>query len=154
MSALDHKIPPPVVALVCAAAVYGACAAWPHTVLDWPGRSLVAALMALCGLACDAAGIWAFRRHRTTVNPLSPHKASAVVQDGIYRFTRNPMYVGMALLLTAWSVWLGQPLGVLVVLPLFAAYITRFQIQPEERALQAKFGADYTAYTARVRRWL
>lgn len=154
MHALEHKIPPPLVALSCAAVVYGLSVWLPQLTLDWPGRSLVTALVALCGLACDAAGIWAFRRHRTTVNPLSPHKASAVVQDGIYRFTRNPMYVGMALLLTAWSVWLGQPLGLLVVLPLFAAYITRFQIQPEERALQAKFGADYIAYMARVRRWL
>lgn len=153
MHALEHKIPPPLVALSCAAVVYGLSVWLPQLTQDWPGRSLVAALVALCGLACDAAGIWAFRRHRTTVNPLSPHKASAVVQDGIYRFTRNPMYVGMALLLTAWSVWLGQPLG-LLALALFMAYITRFQIQPEERALYAKFGADYTAYMARVRRWL
>ncbi|MEG3000101.1 MAG: isoprenylcysteine carboxylmethyltransferase family protein [Comamonas sp.] len=153
MHPLEHKIPPPLVALSCAAAVYGLSVWLPQLTLDWPGRSLCAAVIALCGLACDAAGIWAFRRHRTTVNPLSPHKASAIVQDGIYRFTRNPMYVGMALLLTAWAVWQGQPLG-LLALALFVAYITRFQIQPEERALQAKFGADYTDYMARVRRWL
>lgn len=110
-------------------------------------------MLALCGLGCDLAGLWAFRRHRTTVNPLRPGKASAVVQDGIYRFTRNPMYVGMALLLTAWVTGLGAPLG-LLALALFVAFITRFQIQPEERALQAKFGADYAAYCARVRRWL
>lgn len=152
MSALDHKIPPPVVALVCAVAMYGLAQCLPQATWMWSGRSGLALVVALCGLACDAAGIWAFRRHRTTVNPLAPGKASAVVQDGIYRYTRNPMYVGMALLLTAWALWLGHPLA-LLVLPGFVVYLTRFQIQPEERALQTKFGAAYTDYMARVRRW-
>lgn len=153
MSTLEHKIPPPVVALLCAALAYGLADGLPQATLDGPLRLPLAVVLALCGLGCDMAGLWAFRRHRTTVNPLTPGKASAVVQDGIYRFTRNPMYVGMALLLTAWVAWLGAPLG-LLALALFAAYITRFQILPEERALLAKFGADYAAYCARVRRWL
>lgn len=152
MSFLHHRIPPPLVALGCAALMYGVAYALPQTTLAWSGRTPMAAVIALCGLACDAAGLWAFHRHRTTVNPLAPGKASAVVQDGIYRYTRNPMYVGMALLLAAWAVWLGNPVA-LLVLPVFVAYITRFQIRPEEQALQAKFGADYTAYMARVRRW-
>lgn len=153
MHFLDHKIPPPLVALACAAALYGAARAWPDALWHLPGRTLWVSAIAACGLLFDASGLWAFRRHRTTVNPLAPERSSTVVQDGIYRYTRNPMYVGMALLLAAWAIWWGLGPG-LLVLPLFVAYITRFQIQPEERALQANFGAAYTAYCQRVRRWL
>lgn len=153
MSALDLKIPPPLVALACALAMVGVQALVPAAGYVLPGNHLLAAGVAVCGLCVDAAGLWAFRRHRTTVNPLSPHKSSTVVQDGIYRFTRNPMYLGMALLLCAWAVWRSHALAWLL-LPCFVAYITRFQIQPEERALLAKFGAPYQAYLGRVRRWL
>ena len=114
---------------------------------------LMTLLLVALGGAADLAGLLAFRRHRTTVNPLAPQNSSTVVQDGIYRYSRNPMYLGMALLLTAWAVWLAQP-ACLLVLPLFVAYITRFQILPEERILLARFGAPYQDYLRRVRRWL
>ncbi|MEB0160908.1 isoprenylcysteine carboxylmethyltransferase family protein, partial [Pseudomonas sp. AH2 (2023)] len=91
-------------------------------------------------------------RSRTTVNPLRPDKAAALVSGGVYRVTRNPMYVGMMLLLVAWAVYLDSA-WVLAGPVAFVAYITRFQIAPEERVLRAKF-ADFDAYAARVRRWL
>lgn len=72
---------------------------------------------------------------------------------GVYRATRNPMYVGLALLLLAWTVYLGAPLALLGVAA-FVAYITRFQIVPEERVLAQKFGPEFGAYRSRVRRWL
>ena len=99
------------------------------------------------------AGVVSFRASRTTINPLKPDEASALVTGGIFRFTRNPMYLGMAFVLFAWATHLGNPW--LVVGPLvFALYITRFQIIPEERALLANFGELFVAYKARVRRWL
>ena len=110
-------------------------------------------LLVMAGAAFDALGILAFRALRTTVNPLKPERASALVTSGVYRVTRNPMYVGMVLFLLAWAVYLSAALpfaGPLV----FALYITRFQIRPEERVLEASFGACYSAYAARVRRWL
>lgn len=112
-----------------------------------------AAVLGLVGLAFDLAGLLAFRSHRTTVNPLSPHKASALVTGGVYRITRNPMYVGMAFLLLAWAVHLSALLPLLGPV-LFVLYITRFQIQPEERVLQQLFGEAYTDYRRAVRRWL
>jgi protein-S-isoprenylcysteine O-methyltransferase Ste14 len=72
---------------------------------------------------------------------------------GVYRWTRNPMYLGMAVLLLAWGLWLANG-AALAVISLFVAYLNRFQIAPEERALQARFGDEFTAYRARVRRWL
>lgn len=105
------------------------------------------------GLAFDGPALWAFWRSRTSVNPLRPERATALVTGGVYRFTRNPMYLGMLAHLLAWAAYLASPWA----LPgpvAFVAYITRFQIVPEERALAARFGDEYRRYTARVRRWL
>lgn len=153
MRALELKIPPPVVALLCAALMWGIAYALPGLAWLQGLRGPLAAVLAVCGLACDVSGLIAFRRHRTTVNPLAPDRATAIVQDGIYRYTRNPMYLGMALLLTAWAVWQANPLC-LLVLPVFIAYITRFQILPEERILLARFGDAYAQYLRAVRRWV
>ncbi|MFG5779717.1 methyltransferase family protein [Comamonas sp. J-3] len=153
MRALELKIPPPVVALLCAALMWAVAHYWPSSAWAGPWRLPLTLLLVALGGAADLSGLLAFRRHRTTVNPLAPQNSSTVVQDGIYRYSRNPMYLGMALLLTAWAVWLAQP-ACLLVLPLFVGYITRFQILPEERILQARFGTPYQDYLRRVRRWL
>ena len=111
------------------------------------------ALLVVVGLAFDLLGLLAFRAAQTTVNPLKPQRASALVTGGVYQVTRNPMYVGMCFLLLAWAVHLSALLPFAGPV-LFALYITRFQIQPEERALIQLFGEQYVQYTARVRRWL
>jgi len=95
----------------------------------------------------------AVRKADTTLNPIKPDTATALVTSGIYRHTRNPMYLGMAVWLLAWSAWLGTPAG-LVGAPLFVLYMNRFQVGPEERALHSLFGAEFDAYRSRVRRWL
>ncbi|WP_028313044.1 methyltransferase family protein [Derxia gummosa] len=154
MHRLELRLPPPVVCLLVAAAMWFAArhplGAPPPTlaavaVLQWP--------CALAGALLDLSALLGFRRARTTWHPHRPQAASALVTGGIYRVTRNPMYLGLALLLVAWALRLGQLLPWLGP-PLFAAWITRFQIVPEERALAAKFGADWVAYRMRVRRWL
>lgn len=153
MQALELKIPPPIIALLCAALMWALAHYLPGHAWAHPWRLLLTVVLAALGLAADLAGILAFRRHRTTVNPLAPQRSSTIVQDGIYRISRNPMYLGMALLLTAWAVWLSNP-WCLLVLPLFVAAVTRWQILPEERILSAQFGAPYQDYLRRVRRWL
>ena len=99
------------------------------------------------------AGMVAFRRAKTTVNPVKASLASSLVIRGVYRYTRNPMYVGLLLTLLAWAVFLANPLAVLWVV-VYVLYITRFQIIPEERVLASLFGAEYEAYKGRVRRWI
>lgn len=126
---------------------------WPIVKFELPWPVLSGLVVALVGALISGAGAREFKRAKTTVNPLHPERASAVVTSGIYRFTRNPMYVGIALVLLGWFVFLGS-LSALVGLPLFVWYITRFQIRPEERALEAKFGAEYISYLESVRRWL
>lgn len=114
---------------------------------------MVALMLAALGGAFCLAGVRAFQRARTTVNPINPAASTALVVNGIYRVTRNPMYLGFALLLLALAMYLGKLSGLLLV-PLFMAYLQHFQIRPEERALQAKFGALFVAYCRQVRRWL
>ena len=155
MSALELKMPPPLVAAAVAGCMYAAAVLLPAPVLALPPGVRVGMALALAavGAGFDVAGLLAFRKARTTVNPLTPHRSVAVVSTGVYRFTRNPMYLGLALILLGLAVYLASPWALLGPL-VFAAYITRFQIVPEERALQARIGAAYTAYRARVRRWL
>lgn len=153
MSALDHKIPPPVVGLACAAFAWLVSWLAPSFNFSWPFQGASVAFVALLGAGVDFWALAAFRSARTTVNPLAPDRSSAVVRSGPFRFSRNPMYVGMALLLLAWCLFLGNPLAVVVVFA-FIGYITRFQIIPEERALLAKFGDTYATYLEEVRRWL
>jgi protein-S-isoprenylcysteine O-methyltransferase Ste14 len=150
---LELRVPPVVVVLAAGALMWALDWALPWPGTELPGRVLLASLAALAGIAVAIAGIVEFRRARTTVNPMQPEKASSLVDGGIYRVTRNPMYLGMALVLLGWAIWLGS-LVALLVLPLFTAYLTRFQIIPEERALAATFGDAFAAYRQRVRRWL
>ena len=116
-------------------------------------RYAAAAVLVAAGLAFDLLGLLAFRASQTTINPLKPQRASALVTGSVYRITRNPMYVGMCILLSAWAVYLTAllPFAGPVI---FVLYITRFQIQPEERVLSHLFGEQYAEYTTRVRRWL
>ncbi|KAB8139933.1 isoprenylcysteine carboxylmethyltransferase family protein [Chloroflexia bacterium SDU3-3] len=150
---MELKIPPVVVFLIAAALMWLLSALGAALTLPVPHRSLVALPIALAGAAIGLLGVRTFRRAATTVDPLHPDKAATVVRQGIYRHTRNPMYLGLALALLAWAVFFGNALA-LLVLPLFILYMTRFQIVPEERALAAKFGEDYRAYTREVRRWI
>jgi len=94
-----------------------------------------------------------FRRARTTINPMDPGAASQLVTGGIFRISRNPMYLGLALLLAGWGITLGS-LTVWLIPPLFVAYITRAQIIPEERALKARFTGEYREYCRHVARWI
>ncbi len=149
---LETRIPPPVVALVVLLLMWNLAAWLPGP--PAPGWRVPAALvLVVLGAAFDLAGLWAFRRARTTINPMKPRAAAALVTGGVYRFTRNPMYLGLLLFLSAAVVYLWSPWALLGPLG-FVAYINRFQIGPEERVMRERFGADHAAWCARVRRWL
>ena len=153
MSALEHRIPPPVIGLITVALMWSVSSLGPSIPLAAEHRHWLVAGLILIGICFDLFGILAFRKLRTTVNPLKPERASSLVVDGIYRITRNPMYVGMGFLLLAWAVHLSAWLP-FAFIPLFVLFLTRFQIVPEERILQKIFAEEYARYRARVRRWL
>lgn len=116
----------------------------------WTGVVLA---LAVAGFAVAIAGVVAFRRARTSVDPFNPEKASALVTTNVYAWSRNPMYFGMLLVLVAWALLLADALAVVVTL-LFIPWMNRFQIIPEERVMQAKFGEEFDDWAARVRRWI
>lgn len=153
MSALDLKVPPVALALATAAAM--AALAWsvPAGAIAFPWHLPAGVALALAGLGLCAAGVASFRRARTTVNPMTPDASSALVETGVYAHTRNPMYLGFAIVLAGLAVALANAAS-LAMVPLFALYLDRYQIVPEERALTARFGPAFAAYAARVRRWL
>ena len=150
---LELKVPPPMVAVVVALLMWLTPAAAGLVHIPYPARVLCAVVLMCIGLSISIAGMVAFRRAKTTVNPVRASSASSLVIQGVYRYTRNPMYVGLLLTLLAWVVFLANPFAVLWVL-VYVLYITRFQIIPEERALASLFGAEYEAYKGRVRRWV
>lgn len=144
-------MPPALVLLAVAIAMWWAPPLHPPLLFPW--RVVAAAVLALAAPLLVIAGGFRFRSAGTTVSPVRPDRASKLVTGGIYRHTRNPMYLGMALMLCAWAVYLGAALAWLGP-PVFVIYITRFQIVPEERALTRLFGDSYVEYRRRVRRWL
>ncbi|WP_253912528.1 isoprenylcysteine carboxylmethyltransferase family protein [Vibrio sp. B1Z05] len=150
ISLLNHKIPPPVVLLVCAL-LAGYIADFSFT--DNPCAWLIAVMLVLISLGLAWVSIDSFKKENTTVNPLQPSKTQNLVTHGVYRYSRNPMYLSLAILLVAWASLLASWTGIFGCL-IFVMYITQFQIKPEERALMHKFPQSYTAYLKRVRRWL
>lgn len=150
---LALKVPPPIVAGVIAGAMWIGGSAAPTLGLSEPIRETAAGAIALIGLIFDFSALVSFLQARTTINPLRPGASSALVDTGVYAITRNPMYLGMLLVLVAWAVLL-ESVWAFLGPAAFVAYMNRFQIAPEESALEARFGASYRDYKARVRRWL
>ncbi len=153
--ALELKIPPLLALAIFVAIVIGIASLAPLRSFNvsFTGRYLASALLAIAGAATAVAGVIEFRRSKTTVNPLTPQAATTVVASGIFTYSRNPMYVGMALVLLAVVVLSGSVVA-LVCVPAFCAYLTQFQIKPEERMLEQVFGTRYAVYMTEVRRWL
>ena len=154
MRFLELRIPPPLVGLIIAGAMWVIASSLPP-LLPLPAsiRLPAAVILTLAGVAIGLSGVISFRRAQTTVNPLKPETSTSLVSTGIYRITRNPMYLGMLAVLLAWAAYLPSVLALLGPVA-FSLYITRFQIIPEERALHSLFGAAFVEYTHKVRRWL
>ena len=150
---LELKVPPVGVTLGCGAAIWLVARATPQWNFKLGGAWFFAATLAALGVLIAGLGVAAFRRAKTTVNPLAPDAAATLVVAGIYRRTRNPMYLGMLLVLTSLAFLVGNA-AAFVALPGFMFYLNRFQITPEERILTARFGEQFTRYRAAVRRWL
>lgn len=153
MQILENKVPPPVVALIFALAIWAISIGVPGIEITTPMRILAALIVLFVGTGFCLAGVLSFRRAKTTVNPLKPETASSLVSSGIYRISRNPMYVGFALFLVAWTIYLASPWSMVGVLG-YVLYMNRFQIAPEERAMTALFGERFVSYKSKVRRWL
>lgn len=148
---LTTKIPPPLVMLTFAVLIYYSTELMPS--VSFKCQSFFAVVFLTAGLAVMMAAILAFRRLQTTINPLKPNAATSLATGGVFRLSRNPMYLAMLLILIAISLGIGA-LASIFLLPGFIAYITIFQIHPEEQAMRELFHDDYAFYCQQVRRWI
>ena len=153
LSGLKLKIPPPITMCVFAGMMWLVDEYFPLAVwLDMPWNKLGLGIVVLSfSLAIGAFRL--FTHFETTPDPRHPEKATSLVTDGVYRLSRNPMYLSLLILLIGWSIYLGS-LGATMLPPLFVWVITTLQIKPEEQALEKVFGQEYLEYKQRVRRWL
>ena len=146
-------IPPPLIAVTLAGCMWFLDRLPFALPFSLPAAEIIAGVTVATGFAVAGAGVLEFRRHRTTVNPIRLDKATALVTSGIFRFTRNPMYLGLLLVLAGIGIRLGSllPFGAAA---LFIPIINVLQIRPEEATMERLFGDEYTAYRQRTRRWL
>ncbi|RUO73596.1 methyltransferase family protein [Idiomarina seosinensis] len=151
MKFLELKIPPVIVVAIIAILMW-------FVMLFTPQVSFSAvplwtiAVIGFLGIVVPLLGVISFKRAQTTPDPRTPDKSSSLVTSGVYKYTRNPMYLGFLLLLFAWGLWLGN-MAALLGLPLYMFYLNQFQIKPEERALTQLFGKQYTDYRKTANRW-
>ncbi|MEM6846847.1 MAG: isoprenylcysteine carboxylmethyltransferase family protein [Pseudomonadota bacterium] len=153
MSALELKIPPPVWFVASLVIAFGLDWLTPGARLSVAGLPQIGVVLAIVSVLFALAAIRAFRRHETTIHPTHPGKTTALVMEGPFRLSRNPMYVGLVGVLLAAVCSLQNPVS-LIALPCLVWAVTRFQIIPEERTLAANFSGPYTDYCRRVPRWL
>jgi protein-S-isoprenylcysteine O-methyltransferase Ste14 len=151
-NALELKVPPLALVFLFGALMW-LVSDYSLFTIALPWRSTFALIFCTVGSVIILAGVLTFRRMKTTVNPLTPDATTTMVTSGIYRVTRNPMYLGFLLVLVGWAIYLSNLLA-FAFLPLFVWYMNRFQILPEERALASKFSEAFTRYKRSVRRWL
>lgn len=153
MKRLELAVHPPILFAACATIMIFAERFTPALAIGIPFRGQIAAALALVAIVVASLALFQFTRSRTTIDPRRPEETSLLVVSGIYRLSRNPMYLGLLIGLTALAVLLDNWIS-LAIVPLLPLWLTRFQILPEERILSSRFGDEFERYRARTRRWL
>ena len=148
---LKNKISPPIVTLVFAALIYFS-SKWSPSIV-FRGQNLISLFLMMLGFLVLLIAISAFIKLKTTINPLRPEAATSLITTGIFRLSRNPMYLGMLLLIISLWIKTGAVLGFILVAG-FIAYLNYFQIFPEEQVMKRLFSDKYKTYCQQVRRWL
>ena len=148
---MNNKIPPPIITLICGLGIYFSRPLFPK--YNYISTDTIAASFLLLGIITLITAVLSFRRQSTTVNPLQPEKASSLVVSGIFKYSRNPMYLGMLLILISMTIKFNFVGGILIIFA-FIAFITKFQIIPEEIVLERLFGDEFTRYKKKTRRWI
>ena len=148
---MNNRIPPPIVTLICGISIYFSKSFF-NQYLNYSNNDISLFLLIL-GLIVFISAVRSFRKQKTTVNPLKPKQASSLVTSGIFRFSRNPMYLGMLIILLSISFKFNLLGGIIISLS-FLIFITKFQIYPEEEAMNELFGDKFTQYSNTTRRWI
>ena len=144
-------IPPPILAVLMIGLVYLSTLLFEPVTFDYQG--VLSIFFVIIGLACALPSFRLFSRHKTTISPFTPSETAVLLTEGMYRYSRNPMYLGFLLLIISATIWFGSWLGILMSL-IFIFLMNSLQIIPEEDALLEIFGEEYNEYKNKVRRWI
>ena len=148
---MKTKIPPPIIALICIFINY--LSTYLINPIKFPNIEIIGGLILLLGVATAVLATLLFKKDQTTVNPRNPEKTTTLVTNGIFSITRNPMYLGLFLSISSTILFFGSWFGI-IILMFFVWYINKFQIIPEEEAMEKLFGNNYSEYRQKVRRWI
>ena len=148
---MNNKIPPPIITLICGLGIYFSRSLFPK--YNYISINIIAVSFLLLGIIILITAVLSFKRQDTTVSPLQPEKASYLVASGIFKYSRNPMYLGMLLILISMTIKFNFVGGILIIFA-FIAFITKFQIIPEETALERLFGKEFIEYKKKTKRWI
>ena len=148
---MNNKIPPPIITLICGLGIYFSRPLFPK--YNFISVNIIAASFLLLGIIMLITAVLSFKRQSTTVSPLQPEKVSYLVVSGIFKYSRNPMYLGMLLILISMTIKFNFVGGILIIFA-FITFITKFQIIPEETALEKLFGKEFTLYKKKTKRWI
>ena len=148
---IETKIPPPIVGLIFGILINYTKDIFPN--LEIKNDNLLGIFTIIVGLVCILSAINLFKKYKTTITPLNPSSATNLITNGIYKFSRNPMYLGMLLILAGISIMV-NPIGGLLLMLIFLNYINKFQIIPEEKAMADLFKDEFLEYKEKVRRWI
>ena len=148
---MKTTIPPPVITLICALLIYLSKSLFPELTFNYSNQLCLFFLIS--GFSIILISFQTFKKEKTTINPIKIEKATSLVTSGIFKYSRNPMYLGMVLILISTAVKFSFYGGVLVIV-FFVYFITIFQILPEEKAMKKLFGEDFLKYKNKTRRWL
>lgn len=148
---MKKRIPPPIITMLCVLVIFLSKSIFPSFVFSY--KLEIGIVVSIAGLLLLAVSVKSFINNNTTINPLNLKKSTYLVTDGLFRFSRNPMYLGMLLFLVGTSIILNI-IGGLIISILFIFYMNFFQIIPEEKALENLFGKNYRNYKKNIRRWI
>ena len=150
---LELKIPPVLVTVIAALVMWILSNLIPIATYTTNWNIVLSSLLFCAGSLLALLGVIEFKKHQTTVDPRIPHQTERLVISGIYKISRNPMYLGFLLMLAGWAFFLSHFIAVLM-LPVFIIYMNKYQIAAEERWMLEKFGDEFLIYTGKVRRWI
>ena len=148
---MDNKIPPPIVTFICGLAIYFSKSFF-NEFFSY-SNNIISLFLLILGLVVFLSAVKSFRKQKTTVNPLEPKQASSLVTSGVFKFSRNPMYLGMLIILLSLSFKFNL-IGGMTISLFFYIFITKFQIIPEETAMNELFGNEFIDYSKKTRRWI
>ena len=148
---MNNKIPPPIVTLICGFSIYFSKSLFSEK--NYVFSDIISISFFLIGVAILFTAVISFKKQKTTISPLNPEKTSSLVVSNIFKYSRNPMYLGMLFMLISLAIRYNI-IGGIISISIFIFFITKFQIKPEEVQMKKIFGEKYIQYKKKTGMWI